>query len=230
MRAIKTIALGCFLASTAANAAIVTQFGTDVSFTYDDATLFGTGNVVGNSIAFLPTNFKAESLDGAGTDTTAETLNVTIMATNPAFVLDTFQLAEFGDYRLKGTPLTTDVDASAFFNIVSQTTTCGVFACSSNAIFTAGALADTGGALTNWSLGGVIDLDGTAGWGADTKVTVQVQDNLLAKTTLFGEIASIQKKQGGVGIIVNAVPVPSAVWLLASGLLGLIGISRRRLG
>jgi len=31
-----------------------------------------------------------------------------------------------------------------------------------------------------------------------------------------------------VGAAINAVPVPAAVWLFGSGLLGLIGIARRK--
>ncbi len=47
------LAVGCLiLASSTANAALVTINGTNVSFTYDDATLYGTANVVGNAIFF----------------------------------------------------------------------------------------------------------------------------------------------------------------------------------
>ena len=35
---------------------------------------------------------------------------------------------------------------------------------------------------------------------------------------------------GDCSVSVSAVPVPAAAWLFGSGLLGLIGISRRRLG
>lgn len=226
---LRAVVCGCvfYFGAAATNAALITQPGTDIKFTYDDSSLFGTGTVVGNSISFTPTNFKVESLDGAGLDTLSETLNITIESTTDGYIMDVFHLAEKGDYRLKGDP-TADVDASAYFSVESATTNCGFFACSDDVIFTAGALADTAGVLTSWNLGGNIDLADTVDWGSDTKVIVQLQNNLLADTANTGEIAFIQKKQGGIGIEVNPIPVPAAVWLFGSGLLGLIGISRRK--
>ena len=223
----KALIFGTLLFSATSQAAVITQFGTDVSFTYDDATLFGTGTVVGNSISFLPTDFKAESLDGAGLDTLSETLNLIIESTTEGYFMDSFVLAEQGDYKLDGAP-TADVDASSNFLVESATSNCGIFACSESKIFTSGPLGDTGGALAAWSLGGSIDLSDTAGWGSDTKVNLQLQNNLEASTSNFGEQAFIQKKQGGIGITVNPIPVPAAVWLFGSGLIGLIGIARRK--
>ena len=88
-----------------------------------------------------------------------------------------------------------------------------MFACDDNAKFTAGPLADTAGVLTNWNLGGTIDLAATAGWGNDTDVTIQLQNNLLADSRITGDLAFIQKKQGEIGLSINPVPVPAAVWL-----------------
>lgn len=220
------IALSSLLFVTTAQSAIITQNGSDISFTYDDSTLFGTGTVVGNSISFLPTNFLAESLNGAGQVSLTDTLNVTVESTTAGYTMNMFTLAEVGDYRLDGT--TASVDASARFMVDSATTLCGGFACSDSSIFTAGTLADTAGALTDWNLGGTLDLANTANWGSDTKVILQLQNNLLADTTLQNELAFIQKKKGGIGITVNPVPVPAAVWLFGSGLIGLVGLARRK--
>lgn len=222
----KTFALSLLFIATTAQSAIITQNGADISFTYDDSTLFGAGTVVGNSISFLPTNFFAESLNGAGQATSFDTLNVTVESITAGYTMNMFTLAEVGDYRLDGA--TASVDASARFMVDSATTNCGVFACTDSGIFTAGALGDTAGVLTDWSLGGTLDLAATAGWGSDTKVILQLQNNLLADTTLQNELAFIQKKKGGLGIIVNPVPVPAAVWLFGSGLIGLVGVARRK--
>jgi len=216
-----------YLATSTASAAPVTQFGTDVSFTYDDGSMFGTGTVVGNNIFFTPTGFLAESLDGEGTVTDLDTLNIDMMATTEGYEMDMFNLVENGDYRLNGAP-SADVDVSAFLQVTSLTTPiCGIGLCQDQDIFTAGALADTGGALALWNLGGSIDLADTTDWGSDTKVRVTLQNDLLAYTENFGDVAFIQKKFGTVGVVVNPVPVPAAVWLFGSGLLGLIGIARR---
>ena len=216
------------LASSTASAAPITQFGTDVSFSYDDATLFGTGTVVGNSISFLPENFIAQSVDGGAGSSVSDVLDVTVLATTTGFVMDMFGLQELGDYKLKGAP-SAAVEAGATFGVVSNTTDCSVsVACSANATFSAGPLADTAGLLTNWSMGGSIDLAATAGWGNDTSVMIQLINTLSASTGATGDVAFIQKKQGGVGISVNPVPVPAAVWLFGSGLIGMIGIARRK--
>lgn len=221
-------------------ASAITQNGTDVSFTYDETSLYGIGTVVGNSISFKPTEFKVESLGGAGTDlgngnsisggqaTLSVTLTITMESLTDVYLMDMVQLVEIGDYRLNGAP-TADVDVSAYVDIESGTTNCGIFACSDTGnIFTAGPLADTGGALTAWSLGGSLDFADTAGWGSDTKIIMTLQNNIQAETVNAGEQAFIQKKQGGIGIVVNPVPVPAAVWLFGSGLLGLVGLARRK--
>ncbi len=222
----KTIVLSSLLFTATAQSAMITQNGTDISFTYDNATLFGIGTVVGNSISFLPTNFLAESLNGVGPVSLTDTLNVTIESTTAGYTMDMFTLAEVGDYRLDGA--TASADASAWFLVDSATTSCGGFACSDSAIFSTGALADTAGALAAWNLGGSLDLANTAGWGSDTKVILQLQNNLLATTESLNETAFIQKKKGGIGITVNPVPVPAAVWLFGSGLIGLVGLARRK--
>ena len=43
----------------------------------------------------------------------------------------------------------------------------------------------------------------------------------LSKTTLLDN-------RGGMSLSVNAVPIPAAVWLFGSGIIGLIGIARRK--
>jgi hypothetical protein len=235
-----TLIISAMLFSATSQAAIITQNGTDVSFTYDDATLYGTGNVVGNSISFKPVDFKVESLGGTAIDlgngnsisggqaTLSQTLKITMNATTVGYAMDMFQVVEIGDYRLDGAP-TADVDVSAYVDIESLTTNCGIFACSNTGnIFTAGSLGDTGLVLTPWSLGGSLNLADTAGWGSDTGVVMTLQNNILAYTENTGETAFIQKKQGGIGIVVNPIPVPAAVWLFGSGLIGLISVARRK--
>ena len=62
---------------------------------------------------------------------------------------------------------------------------------------------------------------------SDSSVIAQIQNNLSATTLNNGEQAWIEKKAAGVGLIVNPVPVPAAVWLFGSAL-ALLGWIRRR--
>ena len=215
--------LGAFLTlvSSTANAAIVTVFGDDVSFTYENASLFGTGTVVGNSIFFLPTNFKAQSLNGEGLVTESETLNIVIKAVTEGFVLEEFQWVEEGDYELIGDTATVEADGQ--LRAVSNT----IAHSPMTVLFDAGPLTVKDD-LTLWDAGATIDLTNIPTWMSDTNVTIQIQNNLDAFTGEGDQKAFIQKKFGNMGVIVNPIPVPAAVWLFGSGLLGLVGVARRR--
>jgi hypothetical protein len=147
--------------------------------------------------------------------------------------MNAFQLAEEGDYKLNGTDAS--VSANGQFRITSLTKQCGPgsFApiCKDEQIFDAGPLTVNTNSPVTWNAGASIDLADTEFWDTDTKVTMTIE-NLLTATTLNteeGETAFIQKKfvGGGIGIIINPVPVPSAVWFFGSAI-GLLGWMRRR--
>ena len=226
------VAGAALLLASTANSLVVTEFGTDVSFTYDNATFFGAGTISGNNIFFTPDAFLAQSFDGIGpADLVTDTLNIDVNATTGGFNLSSFLLIENGDYKLDG--VGADVDATAFLQISSNTNVigCGVSGfdlCQDTFLVNAGPLADTGGASALWSLGGNIDLSDTIGWEVETSVNITLQNNLLADTTSVGELAFIQKKFGVIGITVNPIPVPAAVWLFGSGLIALVGFAKRR--
>lgn len=222
------VSIFALLLTISANAATVTQFGDNVSFTYDDSSLFGTGIVVGDNIFFLPTDFRAESVNGEGTVTASETLNVTVAATSQNYTMTDFVLVEAGDYNLSAGD--TSVSASGRLQVTSATEECPSaipgfdLPCTDAEIFNVTGL-DTVGATTEWSGGTSVDLSDTAGWVEDTEVIVQIQNNLSATTLNNGEAAWIEKKQGAIGI--SVVPVPAAVWLFGSAL-GALGWMRRR--
>ena len=61
--------------------------------------------------------------------------------------------------------------------------------------------------------------------------SLTLTENLLsATTTTANSLALIQKKAafGGVGLTVTPVPLPASAWLLGSGMLAWLGMSRRR--
>ena len=110
--------------------------------------------------------------------------------------------------------------ASSVPQVLQRSAAC--LLCQDEVLFNAGSLSDTGGNLALWDIGGMIDMS----WGMDSAVRVTIQNNLTAETLANQEIAFIQKKFSVTTI--PEVPVPAAIWLFGSGLLGLIGIARRR--
>jgi len=224
-------ALTALLMVFGSQAAAITIEGDDVKFTFDDSTAFGSANVIGNSIFFLPTTFLAESLNGDGAVTNNVTLNIEVEVITAGYVMESFQMVEEGDYKLNGDGAS--VSANGQFRITGLTNPCGtgIFApiCKAEQIFDAGPLTVNTDSPVTWDASAFIDLADTAFWGTDTKVTMTLE-NLLTATTLTaeeGETAFIQKKFGGVGMIINPVPVPGAVWLFGSAI-GLLGWVRRR--
>ncbi len=225
-----TLLACCALLTATSNAAAVTLYGADVSFTIKDSdylsSYFGPANVVGNSIFFQPTDFKAESLNGAGAATLDQTLIIKVQATTVGYDMTSFLLAEQGNYQLTGT--SSSVIASGSLDVVSQTTTCGVLTCrDGNNIFNTTGL-DTVGSLTEW--GGVtsVNLADTIGWGSDTYVSLSLTNLLTANAPEAGDSAMIQKTFGAVGITINPVPVPAALWLFGSGLIGIAAFAKRK--
>ena len=213
------------LASSTANAATVTLNGDDVSFTYDDATLYGAGSVIGNTIFFFPTAFRAESTNGSpATVSISDTLNIKVDALTQGFSMSTMTISEDGDYRVDGAGAS--AEANGFFRATSLTTLCGLPPCQDEVLLDAGSLSSTGATAALWSMGGSINLGDTPGWGNDTSINLTIQNNLSATTSASGEIAWIQKKFSVT--VPTVVPVPAAVWLFGSGLLGLLGIARRK--
>ena len=224
------------LASFSTNAAVVTECGNDVCFTYDNATLFGSGTIVGNNIFFTPGDFLAESLNGEGVVTSNETLNIDVTSkVEGQQWIQGIALIEQGDYKLDGTGASADV--SGMLAVTSNTTLDpstaipplfpdGTSPYRIEELFNAGTLADTGGVLTQWSADALVDLGDAAGWGSDSDVNVTVE-NLLSATTLnSGEEAFVQKKFGVIGV--SVVPIPGAVFLFPSALVALAWFRRRR--
>ena len=232
-----TLAAVC-LAATSTQASAITLLGDDVSFTFDETQLglFGpysgvlplNPQVIGNSLILFPDNFRAESLNGAGAISASDAINITVQAITPGFEITSVALAESGDYLTNGTGAS--VSASMRIEATSLTSFCGFpITCNDSTITDlAGTFGDTGGVTTNWSGSATVDLGDTAGWGSDTQLNVNLQNNLIATTLANGETAWIQKKLGGVGLVVNPIPVPAAIWLFGSGLLGLAATARRK--
>lgn len=213
------------LVAVVSQAADVTLFGNTINYVYDDAqtTLFGTPTIIGDTVRFTPSNFRAESNNNllaptSLTDTaTATFVFKSVYSANGTDELLSLQVKEFGDYRIdNGGSVGGDLWLSAYSNV--------------NALDMSIVLDDfdaSGDSSGNqlWTMDALINPAAEFTYSA-TDMAVQIQNNLTATTTANGELAWIQKKVNFVAS--NPVPVPAAAWLFGSALLGLIGVARRK--
>lgn len=188
--------------------------------------LFGTVEVIGDSIVSFPTNFRAESLDGAGGVSVNDNGAVQVIAKD-GYQINGINIVERGDYLLSGAGSSVDVDGWSdvwdwndvvFGPTVQQT------------LSITGDLTINDSNIQNWSGATSFDLSGST-WDGINHLGLSLQNNLYATTDSSGDIAWIEKKiaAGGIDLsVITVVPVPAAVWLFSSGLLGLIGIARRK--
>lgn len=210
-----------------ASAAIVTEMGTDVTFTYDDSLLglFGAPTIIGNSINFLPSNFIAKSENGAGVDQTSDTIVLTIESKNGSgFTLDKLLVRESGDYQLIGTG--SSVHASLLTQVRSNTQvdSFGFPEKSIDLVQTPTITSPNDGQTTLWGLASMNDWL----WGDETSISLTIENILTAITSDVSSLAFIEKKDLAISIEVNPVPIPGAVWFLGAGIAGLVGFARRR--
>lgn len=211
------------LAATSANAAIVTLNGDDVSFTFDDATLFGSVYaVIGNSLVFSPSDFEASSSNGAGAQLVSESLVVEVDVTNPSFLITSGSLAEEGSHLLLGSSAV--AAASGSLRATSQNNLCSGLACTAVTSFSTGVLAAD---ATVWSTGTTTAL---SNGGPDTQVTFTLENLLVSVSTEAGagELAYISKQYVALGVGLTPVPVPPSVLLMGSALVFAGFLSRRR--
>jgi hypothetical protein len=216
-----------------ASAATVTVSGIDVKFTYDNATLFGAGMVFNNTIYFQPTKFKAQSTDGDnGLDAvTSSSLDIIIEVITPTLAIESFSYLEDGDYKLTGSGASASVSGDLTIDSLTDTYT-------DTSAFGTGALATTGGTLTDWSASTSLNLANTSGWNTDTMVRATITNILTTETLNEGELAFVEKKFAGsaTGLTTSlipspdpivAIPVPASALLFGSAL-GLLGWLRRK--
>lgn len=219
------LALTAAMAAGVAQAVPVTIAGTTVSFTFDSdlAGLFGAPSVLGDTIYFTPTSFKAQSFNGAGIVSTSQTFNIAVSA-NPGYFVSTVSLNEDGDYYNIGAGTGVGVGGK----LIVRDLEAPLNPSASSSILPAAPLTAvtslSGFETTNWTANAGVTIP--AGWGgADgfaNGVNVTIQNILLASSADLGTAAFIEKKFAGIAIVTSPVPEPHAYILFLAGL-GLIG-------
>jgi len=203
-------------------AAPVSMIGSTVTYSFDDALLglFGLPTLVGDSLFFTPTTFKAQSNSGSpALGFTSATMNIKVTPNNPAQWIDKVSLQEVGDYLLfdplngsaKGVAVTGQIRVRDLSTLAEMT----------DSIVAAGPLTSVGLPTKNWSATAGADVDT---WMARA-VNVTVENLLIAYTTAAPSLAFIEKK--GVILNVSAIPEPETWAMLLAGL-GLVGLQLRR--
>lgn len=219
------LAISALGIATPVSAAAVTQCGPNICYSYDDAqaavALFGLPTLVGNSLVFLPPDFRAESSDGAGIQTsTANFVFSNVYSADGVSEIQNIVIVEFGDYEITNGDR---VAADLLLSVVNLTPSPSFpffpeFG-SSQASFDA--FGDSIG-LQTWQMS--TNFNAAEQFNASAhSLSMTIQNTLTAETTDLGENAWIQKKITVTGV----VPLPAAVWLFASGL-GLLGWIRAR--
>jgi hypothetical protein len=194
---------------------------------YDGATggtgLWGIPTLFGDTILLSPNEFNAKSVDGGPTQITNSTIHMRLAAKD-GHVFDGFDLTELGDYKLDGAGSEVQVDGQlrVFDPFTLTNLTDNI---------------DTSGSDLTINDNNPHDWEGTASIEiipAITFVNLTLQNILEARTTDGTSLAFIEKKIAATSITITTtpplpeIPVPAAVWLFGSGLLGLIGLARRK--
>lgn len=190
--------------------------------------LFGTLEVMGDSIVASTPDFRAESVDGAGTVSVSDNGTVQLIA-RPGYQIGSINILETGDYLMSGNTGSVDVDVDGWSDVWDWNKP--VFGTSAHQTLSINTgLPVNDGASHAWQGSNNFDLTG-ASWDGINHVGVTVQNNLYATSSVTGDTAWINKQiNGGVNltVITTAVPVPAAGWLFISALTGLFGFAKRK--
>ena len=222
----KTLAVIAAMLPMAGHA--ITQCGPSICYTYDPlqaaAAAFGTPTLLGDSMRFVPPNFRAESLNGAGTVTVTATWLFDNVYSTGGGEIGSVLITEAGDFSITGdsggAPDTVGVN---LYTQVANNASAEVATDLKN--FSASG--DTFLPPQPWALISTAINPSTAFTSLANNVAVSIQNTLSATTDELGGAAWIQKKFVVEIGTVAPVPVPAAVWLFGSAF-GVLSLVRRR--
>jgi hypothetical protein len=76
--------------------------------------------------------------------------------------------------------------------------------------------------LSDWSIGGSVDIANK------DSVAVSIVNSLFAVAFGPGQVATISKTGASISVDVAPIPLPPAVWMLGSAIVGLVTVGRRK--
>ncbi len=220
----KVCATALALVGSSVHAATITACGPNVCYEYDNAqtavALTGLPTLVGDSMQFLPPAFIAQSTNGGIVTTTANFIFSRVYTVNALNEITTLSVSETFDYDI----INGDQVRASLYMQAASLVLAGDFT-NTNPVPSFIATGDSGGTQVA-NLAAALS-PAAVFTGAANNMAVSIQNTLRAITSSSGEYAFIQKKFTLVTETLNPVPVPGAVWLLASAL-GLGAWLRRR--
>ncbi len=204
-----------------ASAAVVTVSGANVDYSFDDALLglFGNYSIAGDTLSFDPTTFIANATGTGIVVTSATTPTITVTAKS-GVKINAVSLFEQGDYFMINDGGTTLVAASGQFivdNAPNAINAGGLTAAQSPADVGANGLT-----TTTWTISKSVALSDAA------STTLKLQNILVAGISGGMQAAFIEKKLVQFSVETAPVPVPPAVWMLGSAIVGLATVGRRK--
>jgi hypothetical protein len=202
------------LAGAAASAATVTQTGADFDLSYDSSLLgrYGAPVLNGNTIAFSPSGFKAESSGGNGEFITDQTLNLQLTL-HAGKTVSGITLLEQGQYTLSGKQ--SDVYMWGEFSA-----TAGAAPAISQGIAPNGYFSPNTGNVLAWSSNTSLDFSGVSATSQANGIALSLQTALQAYTRPSDvglRVASIDMT-GSPVLTVSTVPEPESLALALVGL------------
>jgi len=211
------------LSPSIANSAIVlVGSGNTVDFYYDDAdqgTLdYGTLQIAGDTIFATP-SFGVSAANGEGTNIFQNIGSVFVVAKD-GYSFSSIDILESGTYQTTGNG---SVDLTASLQVIDSD---NIFTNATNFLDISD-LTLSGANVWDASLG--YDMT-TAMWDSTNSIQLTLTNTLFAISPDANSTAVINQTLAGssMGMSINTIPVPAALWLFGSGLIGLAGIARRK--
>ncbi|MDD5010517.1 MAG: PEP-CTERM sorting domain-containing protein [Phycisphaerae bacterium] len=173
------------------------QNGQSLNGLFGDPTLIG-----GNTLAFFPSNFRAESLDGI-TDSVYDRLEFELNA-NSGFSFQNIAISEYGDYGIFDSGC---VQVSGSLTVTNLDT-----AESLTASLSSDLSAQQANDIRPWQAWSGVNI-AAADW-THIKITLE---NCLCAVSDEGSLAFIEKKVLGSAITLQVIPEPATIAILSLG-------------